>query len=482
MSGMLVVKVVATLTVAAANIVIFVCVVLLYQLMQCRAPGAVGKHCQGDNTKYILAMLCTSILCLLVLVTATLDNMSWWSASFPDAFMSTESVAEVFHRLVVTDPGYKVTIEQDFSTISGGKVVPKSRQKSIEMFKPKQWKDLTNLQSRTNLAGTVLKVKLEVGPADREAREDMDKFVKEMVEENSAAGPYDQRLLTGVTMEARLPQMPLFQGTKIPKFSVENRTDAISLPLSSHFQKIFGEPVRIFVFSNNYFCRNFFPAMFSFKKIIYMLVMIIPVLGTCLSLVLADNTLQIIFKKKYTRRKNLSEMLDEQPMMVQPIRLTRRICPQLLKNIKQQLENTDNTAQDLLRFEPVEHDLPSLRVVDRPRLPTLRESTSSRSEDSSGVPLLSADNEDEGEDVVEETPLIEESDLSSSSVSIISPLLPAMSTTSTTSSDNPPSYSALVDITISPYNRVDSPPCYREAVQAIDIHKMLQQGKETDLV
>ena len=63
-----------------------------------RAPGAVGKHCQGDNTKYILAMLCTSILCLLVLVTATLDNRSWWSASFPDAFMSTESVAEVFHR------------------------------------------------------------------------------------------------------------------------------------------------------------------------------------------------------------------------------------------------------------------------------------------------------------------------------------------------------------------------------------------------
>ena len=56
------------------------------------------------------------------------------------------------------------------------------------MFKPKQWKDLTNLQSRTNLAGTVLKVKLEVGPADREAREDMDKFVKEMVEENSTAG------------------------------------------------------------------------------------------------------------------------------------------------------------------------------------------------------------------------------------------------------------------------------------------------------
>ena len=98
-----------------------------------------------------------------------------------------------------------------------------------------------------------------------------------------------------------------------------------------------------------------------------------------------------------------------------------------------------------------------------------------------GVPLLSADPDDEGEDAVEETPLIVESDLSSSTVSIISPL-PAMSTTSNSSSDNPPSYSALVDISISPYNRVDSPPCYREAVQAIDIQKMLQQGKETDLV
>ena len=36
MSGMLCVKVVATLTVAAANIVVCVCVVLLYQLVQCR--------------------------------------------------------------------------------------------------------------------------------------------------------------------------------------------------------------------------------------------------------------------------------------------------------------------------------------------------------------------------------------------------------------------------------------------------------------
>jgi len=469
---MLFVKVVATLTVAAANVVVCVCLVLLYQLIQCRVPGAVGRHCQADNTKYILAMVCTSILCLLVLVTATLDNMSWWSSSFPDAFLSTESVAEVFHRLVVTEPGYKVTIEQDFSTLSGGKIVPKSRQKSIEMFKPKEWKDQTNLQIRSSLAGTVLKVRMEVGPVDREAKEDMSKFVKEMVEENSTPGSYDQRLLTGVTMEARLPQMPLFQGKKVPKYSLENRAEAISLPLSSNFHKIFGEPVRIFVFSDNYFCRNLFPALYSFKQIIYMLVMIIPVLGTCLSLVLADNTMQIIFKKRYSRRKNLDEMLQEHPLCVQPIRLTRRICPQVFRKHKKPAENL-NSTQDLLSFETFGG------------LSPVCESTSTNTEETdhgSEVPLLSAETANEGDEDVEDTPLIAESSLSDSSVSIISPMLPAMSTISTSSSDNPPSYSALVDISISPYNRVDSPPCYREAVQAIDIQKMIRLGKETDLV
>eukprot|EP00090_Calanus_glacialis_P044015 TRINITY_DN7816_c0_g1_i2.p1 TRINITY_DN7816_c0_g1~~TRINITY_DN7816_c0_g1_i2.p1 ORF type:complete len:471 (-),score=139.23 TRINITY_DN7816_c0_g1_i2:321-1733(-) len=470
MSGMLFVKVVATLTVAAANIVVCVCVVLLYQLVQCRVPGAVGRHCQGDNTKYILALVCTSILCLLVLITATLDNVSWWSSSFPDAFLSTESVAEVFHRLAVADPGFKVTIQQDFFSLAGGEIVPKSRQKSIEMFKPKQWKDQTNLQFRSNLAGTVIKVRIEVGPADREAREDMNKFVKEMVEENSTPGSYDRRLLTGVSMEARLPQMPLFQGKKIPKYSVENRTEAISLPLSSSFHKIFGEPVRIFVFSNNYFCRNLFPALFSFKQIIYMLVMIIPVLGTCLSLVLADNTLQIIFKKKFTRRKNLDEMLQEHPLCVQPIRLTRRI-PQVFRKLTGKAPaNVTSSSQDLLSFETFGG------------LSPVCESTSTITEETdrgSDVPLLSAAASNEADDDVEETPLIAESSLSSSTVSIISPLLPA---TSSTSSDNPPSYSALVDISISPYDRVDSPPCYREAVQAIDIQKMIRLGRETDLV
>jgi len=452
---MMCVKVVATLTVAAANVVVCVCVVLLYQLVQCRVPGAVMKPCHTDNTKYILALVCTSLLCLLVLVTATLDNVSWWSHSFPDAFLSTDTVQELFNRLSVTDPGYKVTIEQDFFTLAGQKAIPKSRQKSIEMFKPKHWKDQTNIQFRSNLAGTVIKVRLEVGPADREAREDMNKFVKEMVEENSTPGSYDRRLLTGVSMEARLPQMPLFQGTKIPKFSAENRADAISLPLNSGFHKIFGDPVRIFVFSNSYICRNLFPALFSFKQIMFMLVMILPVLGTCLSLVLADNTLQIIFKKKYTRRRNLDEMLQEHPLCVQPIRLTRRI------------------PQDLLSFEPLGGLLP------------VCESITEEMDNSSDVPLLSAEainevlNEATNDAAEISTNMIAESSLSSSTVSIISPLLPA---TSSTSSDNPPSYSALVDISISPYDRVDSPPCYRDAVHAVDIEKMINLGRETDLL
>ena len=78
-----------------------------------------------------------------------------------------------------------------------------------------------------------------------------------------------------------------------------------------------GDPVRIFVFRNSCLCRNFFPALFSFKKvfilpiiaiavtdigmtnnlqILFLLVLLLPVLGTALSLVLADNTTQVVFK------------------------------------------------------------------------------------------------------------------------------------------------------------------------------------------
>ena len=81
------VKIIATLTVLVANTVICVCMLLLYQLVE-----------QVDNMKYILAVSCTFLLCLLVLITATLDNISWWSNSFPDAFMTPHSVKELLNR------------------------------------------------------------------------------------------------------------------------------------------------------------------------------------------------------------------------------------------------------------------------------------------------------------------------------------------------------------------------------------------------
>ena len=48
----------------------------------------------------------------LVIITATLDNISWWSNLFPDAFMSTERLEDLLSRLSVAEPGYKVTIQQ----------------------------------------------------------------------------------------------------------------------------------------------------------------------------------------------------------------------------------------------------------------------------------------------------------------------------------------------------------------------------------
>lgn len=44
-------------------------------------------------------------------------------------------------------------------------------------------------------------------------------------------------MVAGVTIEARLPQMPLFQGSKVPQFS-KNANDAVSFPLSHSFQRI----------------------------------------------------------------------------------------------------------------------------------------------------------------------------------------------------------------------------------------------------
>ena len=78
-----------------------VCILLLYQLVN-----------QGENIKYLVAVACTLLLCLLVLITATLDNVSWWSNLFPSAFMTEEGVTDLLNRLSVAEPGYKVTVQQ----------------------------------------------------------------------------------------------------------------------------------------------------------------------------------------------------------------------------------------------------------------------------------------------------------------------------------------------------------------------------------
>ena len=54
----------------------------------------------------------------------------------------------------------------------------------------------------------------------------------------SLPGEYDRKLLTGLSIEARIPKLSLFQGCKIPQVALENREDSISLPLSSGFHKI----------------------------------------------------------------------------------------------------------------------------------------------------------------------------------------------------------------------------------------------------
>ena len=68
--------------------------------------------------KYLVAVSCTLLLCLLVLITATLDNVSWWSNLFPGAFMSTDSLEDLLNRLSVAEPGYKVTIQQGWLSVS----------------------------------------------------------------------------------------------------------------------------------------------------------------------------------------------------------------------------------------------------------------------------------------------------------------------------------------------------------------------------
>jgi hypothetical protein len=47
------------------------------------------------------------------------------------------------------------------------------------------------------------------------------------------------------------------------------------------------------VYSERYLCGSLCPALFSLKRILFLLILLIPVLGTLLSVVLADNTKQL---------------------------------------------------------------------------------------------------------------------------------------------------------------------------------------------
>ena len=66
------------------------------------------------------------------------------------------------------------------------------------MYRPRYWDDVTQLDTGHLRPGSVLSVRLEVGPADREAREDFNRFVEEMLDTSSRqSGAYDRRYLTG---------------------------------------------------------------------------------------------------------------------------------------------------------------------------------------------------------------------------------------------------------------------------------------------
>ena len=137
-SSHLIVKLVATLTVLVANIVVShhqrpdlsrnINSAPTAGLCLCHPPLPTGPAGRGrksfkifstkifskyfQNVKYLVAVSCTLLLCLLVLITATLDNVTWWSNLFPSAFMTEEGVTDLLNRLSVAEPGYKVTVQQ----------------------------------------------------------------------------------------------------------------------------------------------------------------------------------------------------------------------------------------------------------------------------------------------------------------------------------------------------------------------------------
>ena len=56
------------------------------------------------------------------------------------------------------------------------------------------------------------------------------------------------------------------------------------------------DSVRIYIYKDNVFSRSLFPTILSFKRILFIIILILPVVGTCLSLVLADKSTLIVFK------------------------------------------------------------------------------------------------------------------------------------------------------------------------------------------
>jgi len=90
--------------------------------------------------------------------------------------------------------------------------------------------------------------------------------------------------------------------------------------LGAAAQKISGDPVRIFLFSGGgRVGRACWPALLSFKRILFCLVLLAPAAGTALSLLLADNTSQIVCRKRYSRRA----VLEELPALRPALRLIR---------------------------------------------------------------------------------------------------------------------------------------------------------------
>ena len=58
-------------------------------------------YVQLEQMRQVVLVSCVLLVCLLVLAAATLDNISWWQQSFPDAFMTQTSVRDLLSRSAI---------------------------------------------------------------------------------------------------------------------------------------------------------------------------------------------------------------------------------------------------------------------------------------------------------------------------------------------------------------------------------------------